>query len=269
MNEKMNVYKIRFAPGESRLARHFIPKIFRNFAIQFANRGINSNYDFCISLGDNCISAHLLRQNFLRKASFPFDWIAKGGISSRFSLIKNNFENFINVEDLEFCLSDEQEGSYVATNKRTGFYHPHDFTKKDLGIYVENPLECFQQIKNKYLRRIKRLYTDLSGKKVLFVYFETKSVQDKFSSKEIIDNLKEIKNILGVTVLDLIYFRREKEFEMTRDIEIYEEEGVVLYKCRYPENIMKIDAWDTNDKVKKYFICALRKVAQARNKCRV
>ena len=109
----MNVYKIRFTPGESRLARHFIPKIFRNFAIQFANRGINSNYDFCISLGDNCISAHLLRQNFLRKASFPFDWIAKGGISSRFSLIKNNFE--------QERLCREQTGAPCQTDRENVF----------------------------------------------------------------------------------------------------------------------------------------------------
>ena len=156
-----------------------------------------NKFDLILSIGENCACTSYLRRCYLQSFSYPFDWLTHASFATRFDLIVNDFENFLNFDDL--CLT----GKHVAenadkahdyyANKYTDFYHWHDFP-------ADIPLEnSYDAVYEKYQRRIKRLYRMIGdSRKILFVWLshsklhrtdeicsEYRKLQDKFSGKEI------------------------------------------------------------------------------------
>lgn len=126
-------------------------------------------YDFIVSVGEDCACTSYLRNHNLQILSYPFDWLTKATFPTRLELILNDFENFLNLEDLEFLpkrpeMFNDKYCDYYE-NTRNGFYYFHEFPK---GI---DPKDSIEEIKAKYDRRIKRLNEKImESEKVLFVW---------------------------------------------------------------------------------------------------
>ena len=132
-------------------------------------------YDLVVSLGQYCITTTALRRLCLQNRSYPFDWsggiledvAGKGGLSVKVDLICNNFDNFFNFNDFENRGNNQEGDTYNLwiVNKKTGLQYKHDF---QASISFENQ---FEYVKDKYKRRINRLYKDINnGYNILFVF---------------------------------------------------------------------------------------------------
>ena len=166
-------------------------------------------YDLIISLGQNCACTVILREAGLQEYSYPFDWLDSLSFDTQILLLVNGFKNFCNKED--FSIYENKEKAAFAynfyQNKRTGFLFFHDFPKE---LHFD---EAFDTVKQKYERRIKRMYDKIdASKKVLFIRFaQSRFLEDqqiinayallsrKFSKQEIsfliLENNSELKTI--------------------------------------------------------------------------
>lgn len=142
--------------------RHWIREfiMYRDMLYFYRLVGKNTlDYDYIVSLGDNCCVANGLRLAGRRCFSGPFDWLSGGDIYARMHCLDNNFADFCSHDDF-VCVAPG-----VYRNKHTGFLHPHDFSK---GGNFET---AFASCADKYDRRGKRL-VNLLGKRshILFVF---------------------------------------------------------------------------------------------------
>ncbi len=126
-------------------------------------------YDMIYSLGADCACATYLKMNNLRLYSGPFDWITHCKFSTRMNLILNNFEDFLNIEDLcplekDLSIQNDDNCDYYE-NTKNGIYFYHDFP-------CNVPFEqSFPLVKKRYDRRIKRFYKLIREKKnILLVW---------------------------------------------------------------------------------------------------
>ncbi|MCQ2788784.1 MAG: papain-like cysteine peptidase [bacterium] len=169
-------------------------------------------YDFIFSLGEACSSTEALRKNELQIISNPFDWIGGPTLEERIDFILNDFENFLNIEDLESlnctnnladCLCD------VYHNKKNEFIFNHDFPA---GIKLE---DSFDKVKEKYNRRIKRLYEKINeSKNVLILYVEVPFNEEKLKdNNRLIDGLEKLKTKFPNTKFDFLYIINDTSFK--------------------------------------------------------
>jgi hypothetical protein len=113
-----------------------------------------------ISLGSTCGLAYQLQKLNLKKESLPFDWIRSNSISSVLYLIKNNFDGFLDnlihiKNDDKFPEVDEDFNEDLI-NIETNIYRNEKFC---LGFFHDfNKNTSFNNVKEKYDRRIKRFY---------------------------------------------------------------------------------------------------------------
>ncbi|MBR2137323.1 MAG: hypothetical protein IJ852_05140 [Alphaproteobacteria bacterium] len=129
-------------------------------------------YDLIIPLGEFCATAIALRDAGIRQASYPFDWSAgvewdkcgNCGFLGKIKMICNDFKDALNLEDFREEWGENRAHRRVI-NKKTGLQYVHDFE------WEKSVVEQFPAFKEKYERRIKRLYDDIhSNKKILFVF---------------------------------------------------------------------------------------------------
>jgi len=91
-------------------------------------------FDLVISLGEDCPCTSYLRRFNLQDYSFPFDWLTKASFETHINLLVNDFENFLNKENL--VLIQKPENTNVDNKhdyyKDTvlDFYFYHDFKSK-------------------------------------------------------------------------------------------------------------------------------------------
>lgn len=147
---------------------------------------MKKKYNLFISLGANCASTTYLRKHHLQFKSFPFDWLIGCPFEKRISLIINHFEDFLNLEDLEFVEKDgnpnDDKNCDYYKNIRTEFGHLHDFP---IGIPLK---ESFQKVKEKYNRRIERFYEQINNSKdICLVWFNYFTQPKSLSESELID----------------------------------------------------------------------------------
>lgn len=149
-------------------------------------------YDFIFSLGEDCGCTVYLKKFNLRKASYPFDWITNASFEQRIDMLVNNFKDFFNIEDFELIPNDYAKNDFY-NNTKTGFYFYHDFPKNS------KLSEKFLEVKEKYMRRITRLYNDINeAKNILIVWYSRDKIlsddrlkiaheklKNKFKNKEI------------------------------------------------------------------------------------
>ena len=127
-------------------------------------------YDYIVSLGRDCGCAMFMQRHKLRQASFPFDWLTAAELAPRLDLLLNEFEDFLNLEDLRYM--DKPEGMVsdphcdYYQNVRNGFFYYHDF------LAGSELVQAYPIVKAKYNRRIERLLSLLkSNKTILFVWY--------------------------------------------------------------------------------------------------
>ena len=165
-------------------------------------------YDCVFSLGEVCFCANYLRHMRLRKFSAPFDWVAGASFAERMNMFLNNFQNFLQKEDLIYHGKREYpEPCNIYYNQRTHIIFNHDFP-------LLKPFEKqFDVVKKRYQHRISHLYKKINkSKKVLIVYMETFAPKsDKPTDKEICDVMKETKYKFPMQQVDLIYIRHNED----------------------------------------------------------
>ena len=59
-------------------------------------------YDIVYSLGYDCACAQYMQSAQIRICSGPFDWLTNADFQTRLNLILNDFENFLEFDDLKF-----------------------------------------------------------------------------------------------------------------------------------------------------------------------
>ena len=142
-----------------------------NLLKRLVNKQDIKKYDIIYSIGRDCSCAMYLQKQGLRISSGPFDWLTNvNDIKDRLKIILNDFDNFLNLEDLKFLPKDpnvfNDEACDYYENLRNGFYYYHDFPKN---VSLN---DSFSQVKEKYDRRIRRfMYNLKTKKKVLLVWF--------------------------------------------------------------------------------------------------
>ena len=144
----------------------------------------DKKFDLVVSLGEDCACTSYLRRFNLQDFSFPFDWLTKASFETRINLLIDNFDNFLNKENLvlmqkpENTKVDNKHDYYKDT--ALDFYFYHDF-KSNTDFEKE-----FTEVKNKYSRRIERLYNAIqNSERILFVWWS----RDKHQNEKVVVDL--------------------------------------------------------------------------------
>lgn len=135
------------------------------------------NKTIYVPIGSSCKPTWYLHRKGYRTMAFPFDWTVTP-IKSAIKLINNNFEDFLNIENLTFLkptyrllFKDDENNPELSEDIVTPVYdkkyhilYVHDFSKKGK--------TDFSLVKEKYSRRVHRLQKILndSNNKVCFIY---------------------------------------------------------------------------------------------------
>ena len=124
-------------------------------------------YDLYMSIGHVCSCTQALRYSKLQFYSYPYDWMGGPKFLDRIKLIHNNFKDFILKENLEFGYKVDVTKCDAYFDHKRGLQFNHDFKQgRDFD-------EMFEEVKEKYERRGKRLIEQIkSSKKILFVYMQ-------------------------------------------------------------------------------------------------
>lgn len=151
-----------------------------------------TEYDIFIPIGRGCHTAMMLNNIDLRKKSFPFDWISSSirsvdVMSLEIDYIINDFNNFLNYEDLDFKDENSDKKYYFVYDKRSSLFFGHDFLKS-------KPIkEAYEEVYQKYKRRINRLYDYINKlDNICFVYMQNTWDQFYFSEIMIEDKIVEL-----------------------------------------------------------------------------
>lgn len=178
-------------------------------ALKVLNKALNKkyiHYDLIISLGDRCQVSRQMRLNHLQFKSYPFDWLLNDNISNLQNLFKEDFNNFLDRDDL--VITEKNETNLVVYNKRTQYKHLHDFEYDTID-------KDYNIVKEKFLRRFERLKNHIeNAKTVLFVYRD-----DKCSSADIIEfcnKLCEYYKNQSLTFYWLTYKKDEYKIKITQ-----------------------------------------------------
>ena len=172
------------------------------------NKILNDEYDFIFGIGAACSCSETLRKCGLQFQSYPLDWLYGGKLKTRIDLIVNNFQDFINKEDL--MKTGEREHPLpcdIYANKKNKIIFNHDFALH------QNLDDTYPAVKEKYDRRIKRLYDNIrKSNKILIVYIQTPNTKTKTKhiKKDIIENISEIQNKYPNKDIKLLYIAHKK-----------------------------------------------------------
>lgn len=136
-----------------------------------------------ISLGTHCVAAYMLNHHHIRTVSFPFDWLSTP-FSALYAVIEDDFSTFF-LKD--YLYIPPEKPSQVIDGK-TGIIYTHDFPTKDIvnpdkrdgddgygvvGTIVDNFLDFYESVNEKYQRRINRLRDVLnSTNQVVFFRYD-------------------------------------------------------------------------------------------------
>ena len=152
-----------------------------------------------ISLGLQCLTSTVLKDNNLRTNSYPFDWILSNP-EFIYKILYFLLEKDINIDKLvreHFFRNDKkcklnQVEHYIVTNNGKAIYNelyncifPHD-------VYNQNDI-------NKYIRRFERLKSDILNleNNITFIYISQSSLKSgnfTINGNEIIKNVFENMN---------------------------------------------------------------------------
>lgn len=147
-------------------------------------------FDLIFSIGTRCFTSLLLRQNNLQVASFPFDWLAYVQYKQALEFLTNNFENFLNKEDLELYTESFNPFHYNYLNKRTGIMFGHDFPVN------EDFDKQFEIVKAKYQKRSSRLLEKIFKSKKVLLVFQSEETTPPRKIQQIIAETEEMLPLL-------------------------------------------------------------------------
>ena len=130
------------------------------------------SYDLVVPFGEYCATAIALKNSGIRKASYPFDWsggrlwnkCGTCGFLGKIKLICDDFKNAFELDDLsEFWNTEKNYRSVI--NNSTGLMFVHEFP------WDKSVEKHYPEFKEKYNRRVERLYKDIEqAQNILFVF---------------------------------------------------------------------------------------------------
>lgn len=202
-------------------------------------------FDLFIPLGSFCATSYHLRQAGLQAESLPFDWVSPVNLNVAVKLLKNHFENFLILEELKF-IKHENFHSVLCNQYGIKFYH--DFSS-------ENILDDFPAVREKYNRRINRLYGKIkSSKSILFIHLDHGQ-----GEPDITFILKMWKDLLElfphkrIKILFIHLIDGKKGFEY-----VYKSSKVDVVKMEFATNPDPADDWKGNSEVFNQFYTKYR-----------
>ncbi len=137
-------------------------------------------YDIIIPIGSVCKTSQNLRKLKLQTESLPFDWVLTLDINQIKNMLQSRFSDFLEEENMEYKGKEsEQTDVYIDTKTQIGFWHdfPHNVALR----------KSFDGIKQKYNRRINRLYQELDkAQDILFFRVCTIRPASGYSIEEVI-----------------------------------------------------------------------------------
>ncbi len=191
-------------------------------------------YDLIFGIGEACSCSQLLRVNFLQFVSYPLDWLFGTDFIGRCKILANDFNNFINKDDLEYAFVEKSINCNAYHNKYNDITFNHDF-RKDIPFD-----EMYNQVKEKYARRITRLIDDIEkSNKILVVYLEIPTINHNLISEEdIIKGFNLIKKRYPEKDIDLIYIKNSNIAKLeTKQLT----KNITFFKCNYKNNKSEFD----------------------------
>ncbi len=197
----------------------------------------NKTFDLIIGIGEDCACSSYIRKFNLQFASYPFDWLTKSNFDTRIKLILNNFKDFFNKED--FNKLEKPKNAIVDLkcdyyeNKKTDFYFYHDF---ESNLDFDN---AFDIVKNRYDRRIKRLYRHIkNSKNILFIFWARGDFIDNDKLKKYQQKLKNKFKQKNIYLLFLENTPKQNEFiqENISDFVLKIKYDMTSYDTSKPEN---------------------------------
>ncbi len=186
---------------------------------------IHKKYQHIIPIGEACFVTTLLKNAGKREYSFPFDWLMGGNLKTRLDLILGNFENFFNEEDfalLDTNVVDDKCDIYI--NNKNSLIFNHDFAK-NIPFH-----EAYIDAKEKYQRRITRLYDYLINKEnVLLLYMDSVNSHQTISNDELTEYLVKLNLQFKMKDVHLLYYKNVAKPDITKTKQINKYLSVVEY----------------------------------------
>lgn len=167
-------------------------------------------YDLILSCGQACNCSSALRSCGLQNCSYPFDWQFKADFATKVEILKNRFERYFELKDLEFVKIDLNDKNMVVKNNYTNIFFNHDFFVDKGSIETQYPT-----VREKYNRRINRVLEFLDKnvtKKVLLVYYERTVLdesdeKEKYSVQDFNFIINELEKIYPHTIFNILYVK--------------------------------------------------------------
>jgi hypothetical protein len=144
-----------------------------------------------ISLGSDCAVAYQLDKYYLRRWSFPFDWIQINNIDDLCNILENGFSNFIDFDFIEikenpndvYFNSKKQLSKKKLVHKLYKIIFPHEANEEHINV---------EEIKEKYERRIKRFIDICKDKKIKKIFVRSDKKYNKIKNDKLINSLDKI-----------------------------------------------------------------------------
>jgi hypothetical protein len=145
------------------------------------------SYDYCISLGSNCMPAIHLNHLHLKQATLPLDWVVTASTEKVAHLLLSRFSDYMELKNLVIQQLDITNGTYNVEDPVHEVMSYHDF---DLYRNTAAELATYPEFKAKLNRRIERLYNVLDeGESFLFIRTEVESPEEAQLLKSAIDQM--------------------------------------------------------------------------------
>ena len=205
-------------------------------------------YDAIISLGADCLPALTFQTLGLADRYFPLDFICfrqqnEQQLYEIIHLIKNNFNDFFEYNDLCKKASLDNNQKAEIYNQHTGYQFPHEI------MASEELKDKYSSIKDKYDRRIKRFYeTAENAKSVLFIYMEKNHV--KHPDKDIyLQVWQALKAKFPQTDVNCLFFEHNERLGKLEYKENYLTDNVLLVQINNDEKytLRTGDGWWRNE----------------------
>ncbi len=146
---------------------------------------IKGEYNAIFSLGENCIPALKLRKYNLREFAGPFDWVGSPNLSRVTNLIRTNFTNFLNEDNL-IVPQYASDQDLLVVDKTHLISFNHDF-KTDVNTLHQ--LSGLPQVQKKYENRINRFMESLkTSQRLLFIRTEA-NIKDALELENVLSQL--------------------------------------------------------------------------------
>lgn len=153
-------------------------------------KGAEMKFDIIIPVGSFCAGAQALRSVKKRSRSLPLDWVGPVSLTLAVDFLETGFKSFFEKEDLKKYEKDTKKNiGYI--NTRTNVLFMHDF--KDISRFDEE----YVLIREKYDRRIKRLYQTINDSKdILYLHvFQAKDQQILLTDEEIVGTFERLQKM--------------------------------------------------------------------------